>query len=900
MMPKLDPSVVIAVKLCWLNLMIMDSPNSSSLQQSSTTDVYSNRNKRKASEDEYFCSCNLTVGDLLKELDMGRYGNVTAILSDLLEHRMDSLEPFYKLLPESTCSGRSIDDSKDASTQSKILGEKSVKLKNGAKRGKAAHQTITIDSDEEDIGDQASVQHRQNVLFNIKSSSSVQKALADGDATHIKKYNDMHAHMDGDFTKENKKPSLAAETSIEKDKGTYIGVEDSFTDEEDQQLYKNDDDLGDIWQEMTFAMESCKDTSVNSVPAENVADDEEGCEHSVIFNDEIGYVCRICGVVQKGIESIIEYQYAKKTSTRTYKYEDRSARDGDGNDILPGVVRSTGHDFVETEIFVHPRHSKIMKPHQLEGFKFLARNLLNDNPGGCILAHAPGSGKTFMIISFIQTLMAKYPSARPLVVLPKGILRTWKKEFLLWQIEDIPLLDFYSVNANSRSQQLEVLKQWVEKRSILFLGYVQFSSLVSNPDTDEATAACQKILLELPSLLIMDEGHTPRNENTDQLAALKSVQTPRKVVLSGTLYQNHVEEVFNILNLVRPRFLRLEACKGPKRHILSIIETTKKGNLQKKSDHEFYEMVEESLLKDGDLNRKALIIQCLREMTSKVLHYYKGDSLDELPGLVDFTVFLNLSPRQKHEVQELKKLGGRFKISSDGGSIYVHPQLKCLLKSTARKSRVDQVNIDKILNKLDINEGVKAKFYLDLLHLCESNGEKLIVFSQYLPPIKFLERLTVKVKGWTPGKEIFMITGDLENDARELNMELFNNSSDSRVFFGSIKACSEGISLVGASRIIILDIHLNPSVTRQAIGRAFRPGQVKKVYTYRLVATGTLEQEDHSTSFKKESIPKLWFEWNEACRAEDFQLEKVDVTDCGDAFLETPRLHEDVVSLYRR
>lgn len=145
-----------------------------------------------------------------------------------------------------------------------------------------------------------------------------------------------------------------------------------------------------------------------------------------------------------------------------------------------------------------------------------------------------------------------------------------------------------------------------------------------------------------------------------------------------------------------------------------------------------------------------------------------------------------------------------------------------------------------------------------------------------------------------------MITGDLENDVRELNMELFNNSSDSRVFFGSIKACSEGISLVGASRIIILDIHLNPSVTRQAIGRAFRPGQMKKVYTYRLVATGTLEQEDHSTSFKKESIPKLWFEWNEACCAEDFQLEKVDVTDCGDAFLETPRLHEDVVSLYRR
>lgn len=90
------------------------------------------------------------------------------------------------------------------------------------------------------------------------------QALADGnaglvDATNVKKYNSMHSHMNDDFTKENKQPNPVAETSIEKDKGTYIGLEDSSTDEEDQQLYNNDDDdLNDIWQEMTFAMESCK------------------------------------------------------------------------------------------------------------------------------------------------------------------------------------------------------------------------------------------------------------------------------------------------------------------------------------------------------------------------------------------------------------------------------------------------------------------------------------------------------------------------------------------------------------------------------------------------------------------------------------------------------------------
>jgi len=48
----------------------------------------------------------------------------------------------------------------------------------------------------------------------------------------------------------------------------------------------------------------------------------------------------------------------------------------------------------------------------------------------------------------------------------------------------------------------------------------------------------------------------------------------------------------------------------------------------------------------------------------------------------------------------------------------------------------------------------------------------------------------------------------------------------------------------GASQMIMLDVHLNPSVSYQAIGRAFRPGQERKVYPYRLVAAKSLE-EDH-------------------------------------------------------
>ncbi|XP_020214224.1 protein CHROMATIN REMODELING 35 isoform X2 [Cajanus cajan] len=690
-------------------------------------------------------------------------------------------------------------------------------------------------------------------------------------------------------------PSMAGKGNSRGDKGVYIGVqeqEDHHVDTED------DDDLQDIWKEMSMAIECSKEVSVNPPPDKEVKEDEnplpdeevnkyEDCDHSYVLKDDLGYVCRVCGIIDRGIETIFEFQYKVKRSTRTYASDSRNTKEK--GDVFG--INVAEDELIVTEISAHPRHMKQMKPHQVEGFNFLVRNLAGDHPGGCILAHAPGSGKTFMIISFMQSFLGKYPNARPLVVLPKGILSTWKKEFQTWQVEDIPLYDLYSVKADSRSQQLVVLKKWMEQKSILFLGYKQFSSIVCDNGTNSSSSSCQEILLKVPSILILDEGHNPRNENTDMVQSLAKVQTPRKVVLSGTLYQNHVREVFNILNLVRPKFLKMESSRPIVRRIQSRVHV--------QGVRSFYDLVENTLQKDTDFKRKVAVIQDLREMTSKVLHYYKGDFLEELPGLVDFTVVLTLSPRQKSEIEKLKKLCRKFKLSSIGSAVYLHPKLKSLAEKCSENSISENI-IDDLIETLALRDGVKSKFFWNMVNLCESAGEKLLVFSQYLLPLKYLERLIMKWKGWSLGREIFVISGESSPEHREWSMEKFNNSPDAKVFFGSIKACGEGISLVGASRIIIVDVHLNPSVTRQAIGRAFRPGQKKKVFVYRLVSADSPEEEDHTTCFKKDLISKMWFEWNQYCGDRAFEVEVVGVKECGDLFFESPLLGEDVKALYKR
>ncbi|KAA8523428.1 hypothetical protein F0562_009851 [Nyssa sinensis] len=69
---------------------------------------------------------------------------------------------------------------------------------------------------------------------------------------------------------------------------------------------------------------------------------------------------------------------------------------------------------------------------------------------------------------------------------------------------------------------------------------------------------------------------------------------------------------------------------------------------------------------------------------------------------------------------------------------------------------------------------------------------------------------------------------------------------------------------------------------------------------YQLVASNSLEEEDHSTCFRKESIAKMWFEWNEYYGHQDFEFGSVDLKDCGDDFFESTSLSEDVKALYRR
>ncbi|KAI3968710.1 hypothetical protein MKX01_028860, partial [Papaver californicum] len=169
---------------------------------------------------------------------------------------------------------------------------------------------------------------------------------------------------------------ICGETVVEKSKGVYVGVQDDIMS-----------DLGAV--AVIIMM-----------------------EHSFVLKDDQGYICRICGMIEKSIEQISDFQWGKgtKTTKNNYMSQFRTVKDREQAEGSPFIIaNASDQDFGAAEMSVRPTHMKQMKPHKIEGFNFLLRNLVCSSPAGCILAHTPGSGKTVMTISFMQSFLANFP-----------------------------------------------------------------------------------------------------------------------------------------------------------------------------------------------------------------------------------------------------------------------------------------------------------------------------------------------------------------------------------------------------------------------------------------------------------------------------------------------------------
>uniref|UniRef100_A0A3Q7HM83 SNF2 N-terminal domain-containing protein n=1 Tax=Solanum lycopersicum TaxID=4081 RepID=A0A3Q7HM83_SOLLC len=88
--------------------------------------------------------------------------------------------------------------------------------------------------------------------------------------------------------------------------------------------------------------------------------------------------------------------------------------------------------------------------------------------------------------------------------------------------------------------------------SVLGISYDLFRNLMVE-DLEVNAKMIREMLLKLPGVLVLEEWHAARNENSRVWKALKKVETEKRILYPGTPFLNNINEFYNTLSIVFPK-----------------------------------------------------------------------------------------------------------------------------------------------------------------------------------------------------------------------------------------------------------------------------------------------------------------------------------------------------------
>jgi SNF2 family DNA or RNA helicase len=217
-----------------------------------------------------------------------------------------------------------------------------------------------------------------------------------------------------------------------------------------------------------------------------------------------------------------------------------------------------------------------------------------------------------------------------------------------------------------------------------------------------------------------------------------------------------------------------------------------------------------------------------------LLRRTKAQVLSDLPEKTEQTIFCELGESQRKAYDELREhyrleLSGRIGRMGIGRARFAVLEALLRLRQTAcHPGLVDPSRVDE--------PGAKLETLLEQLGEVIDEGHKVLVFSQFTSFLAILRR-HLDARGQT--YEYL----DGKTTDRQARVMRFQEDPDCRLFLVSLKAGGQGLNLTAADYIYILDPWWNPAVEAQAVDRAHRIGQTRRVFAYRLIARDTVEEK---------------------------------------------------------
>lgn len=413
--------------------------------------------------------------------------------------------------------------------------------------------------------------------------------------------------------------------------------------------------------------------------------------------------------------------------------------------------------------------------------------------GGAYLGWERGLGKTIGTAAMIDELDCQ----RTLVVCPNTAkLSVWEPELrrLCPWLEVVVLRN----TKTQREKDLGYVQQLIEL-GMAFVFVVHYEALaIIGGDTGKGWS-------KLPTwdLVVADEVHRIANPKTKMAKALKKIPALYKLGLSGSIIQNHAEELYSPLNWLFPK--------------------SYKSKWRDWNDR-FLDYVDSGYARVCVGIKIEKLEEMRKELGVFMTYRRKEDELD-LPERTEETRYVELSSAQSKAYRELQETC--LTVLEDGSVVKAADGLVLL-------TRLRQVATGLDLVSGGVADSTKQDLAVELIQ--DNADDAFVVFSWYKAAAYSLgERLTGL------GIQNYVVTGDVNHAKRAEYIKEFQAGSG-RVFIGTLSTLGESVTLHRASNAIFLDRSWNPGVNTQAADRIYRIGQTKPVTITHIVAKGTVDE----------------------------------------------------------
>ncbi|MFP9192156.1 DEAD/DEAH box helicase [Natrialbaceae archaeon A-CW1-1] len=436
-------------------------------------------------------------------------------------------------------------------------------------------------------------------------------------------------------------------------------------------------------------------------------------------------------------------------------------------------------------------HVKLLE-HQVNA----AHSALFEMGGKALLADEVGLGKTIEVGMILTEMHYRGTTESVLILTPAQLAQQWQAEML----EKFGL-------------------QFVCNYDDDFVSFDAHDYIIASIDTAKSDRHRSTVLARDWDVLVLDEAHYVKNEETDRYELLERLSYDYAYFLTATPIQNDVTDLYNIISLLRPGLFG-----------------TREG-----FHNYFVETSQERLINRDELQRRLseVMIRNRREETD----------IDFTPRNVTTRSF-KPSPAEQELYQAVTDYV-RSAYRKDQGQKLVLMTLQkevvsspAALEGTVRRRLEDEddppVNVGQLETILDCIEAVEIPTKLDRVQRIVSEAKervtkgRVIVFTQFrATQQELLETLA------DDGHRVHAFHGGHSSDQKEEIVKRFEREGGVLI---STDAMNEGRNLQFCNVMVNYDLPWNPMKVEQRIGRIHRIGQDREVYIFNLALTGTIEE----------------------------------------------------------